>query len=73
VTRLAVVAPRAVGTAVVRNRARRRVREAFQRVFASSAAGRSIDLLITLRPEAARAEFPSIEAEALALLREAAR
>jgi ribonuclease P protein component len=71
--RLAVVAPRAVGSAVIRNRARRRVREAFRRVLASSATGESIDLLITVRPEAALADFPAMQADALAVLREAAR
>lgn len=72
-SRLAVTAPRSVGTAVRRNRARRRVREAFRREFASMAPGRSIDLLITLRPEAARADFPAIEADVRALLVDLAR
>ena len=73
ISRLAVTAPRTVGTAVKRNRARRRVREAFRRVFASASPGRSIDLLITVRPEAARADFPAIEADVRALLVELAR
>ena len=72
-SRLAVTAPRTVGTAVKRNRARRRVREAFRRGFASAAPGRSIDLLITVRPEAASADFPAIEADVRALLVDLAR
>jgi ribonuclease P protein component len=70
-TRLAVIASRGVGTAVVRNRAKRRVREVFRRALASSAAGPSIDLLITVRPEALDAEFGAMQADAVALLREA--
>ena len=72
-SRLAVTAPRTVGTAVARNRARRRVREAFRRGFASAAPGRSIDLLITVLPEAVRAEFPAIEADVRSLLQDLAR
>ena len=72
-TRIAVIASRAVGTAVVRNRAKRRVREAFRRAFASSDAGPSIDLLITVRPESLQAGFGAMQADACALLREAGR
>ena len=72
-SRFAVVASRGLGTAVVRNRAKRRVRAAFRRALASSGAGPSIDLLITARPEALSADFPAMQADALALLREAAR
>lgn len=72
-TRIAVIASRAVGTAVARNRAKRRVREAFRRAFASSDAGPSIDVLITVRPESLGAGFDTLRADALALLREAAR
>lgn len=72
-SRIAVVAPGAVGTAVTRNRARRRVREAFRRAFASHASGRSLDLLITVRAEAATADFGAIEADARAALVELGR
>jgi ribonuclease P protein component len=72
-TRVAFVASRAVGTAVARNRAKRRVREAFRRAFASSDTGPSIDLLITVRPESLRATFETMQSDALALLSEAAR
>jgi ribonuclease P protein component len=71
--RLAVIAPRTVGSAVVRNRARRRVREAFRRAFAAAVDGRSIDLVITVRPDAARAEFPAIEADVRSALTELGR
>jgi ribonuclease P protein component len=70
--RLAVIAPRTVGTAVTRNRARRRIREAFRRAFAS-AGGRSIDLVITVRPGAAKVEFPDIEADVRSALAELGR
>lgn len=72
-SRVAVVAPRTVGTAVVRNRARRRVREAFRRAFASAGDGTSIDLVITVRPGAANAEFPAIEADVRSALAELGR
>jgi ribonuclease P protein component len=72
-TRLSVVASRAVGTAVDRNRAKRRIREAFRRALASSDAGPSIDLLITARPEALKRDFEGMQSDATALLREAAR
>lgn len=72
-TRMAVVASRGVGKAVARNRAKRRVREAFRRAFAFSDAAPSIDLVITVRPEALQAEFAAMQADALSLLREAGR
>jgi len=69
-TRLAVTAPRAVGRAVVRNRARRRVREAFRRAIASGAPTTGLDLLVTARAEAATAQFDVLLADATAVLRE---
>lgn len=72
-TRLAVVAPRTVGSAVTRNRARRRVREAFRLGFASVAAGPSIDVLITVRPAATRAVFAVTLAEVRSFLAEIGR
>lgn len=71
--RLAVIAPRTLGTAVARNRARRRVREAFRRAFASAGGGRSIDLVITVRPDAAKADYPVIEADVRSALAELGR
>jgi ribonuclease P protein component len=72
-TRIAVIASRAVGSAVVRNRAKRRVREAFRRALASGGASPSIDVVITVRPESLESGFDAMQADALALLREAAR
>jgi ribonuclease P protein component len=71
-TRIAVVASRSVGTAVARNRAKRRVREAFRRALASRSAGPSIDLLITVRSESLDAPFDAMESDALAVLSQAA-
>ena len=71
--RLAVIATRALGGAVTRNRAKRRVREAFRRALASGDACPSIDLLITVRPEALTSDFGPMQADALAVLREAGR
>jgi ribonuclease P protein component len=70
-SRIAVIASRAVGTAVARNRAKRRVREAFRRALASSEAGPSIDLLITVRPESLQGGFAAMQADAASVLREA--
>lgn len=70
-TRIAVTAPRSVGTAVVRNRARRRVREAFRRALGAGAA--NMDILVTVRTEALSAPFPTIAADAASVLREPAR
>ena len=72
-SRIAVVAPGSVGTAVTRNRARRRVREAFQRAFASAASSRTIDLVVTVRAEAATAPFDTIATDARAALTELGR
>jgi len=71
-TRIAFVASRSIGGAVVRNRARRRVREAFRRQLATSDA-RGLDILVTVRPEAVAASFGTLVADAGSLLREAAR
>jgi ribonuclease P protein component len=71
--RIAVIASRAVGSAVARNRAKRRVREAFRRALASGDASPSIDVVINVRPESLESGFDAMQADALALLREAAR
>ena len=73
ITRVAVTASRTVGTAVVRNRARRRVREAFRLAIASESQPTAIDVLVRVRPEAKDSDFREIESEALSVLREAAR
>jgi ribonuclease P protein component len=72
--RLAVTAPRTVGHAVERNRARRRVREAFRRAIDGLTVMTGLDgldLLVTARGGAATEEFGALVAEASAVLREA--
>jgi ribonuclease P protein component len=71
--RLAVTAPRTVGRSVERNRARRRVREAFRRAIAPLEVAPGVDVLVTVRSEAIGAEFRGLEADAQSVLREAAR
>jgi len=68
--RLAVSAPRSVGTAVVRNRARRRVREAFRQAAAADTGPGGADVLVTVRREAAGGDFAALVADAASLLRE---
>jgi ribonuclease P protein component len=63
--RLGVVVSRKVGKAVVRNRVRRRLREAMLALLRADAAGRagapawppSFDLLVLTRPSAAEADY----------------
>ena len=70
--RLAVVASVRVGNAVVRNRARRRVREAFRIATTYSRATGGLDLLVNVRPAALTREFLALRDDAAALLVEAA-
>jgi RNase P protein component len=48
------------------------VREAFRLAFAGVSAFPAIDVLVTARPEAARADFAALRGDAASLLREAA-
>lgn len=50
--RLAVSATRAIDTSVGRNRAKRRVREAFRRSLGERREGRGTDLFVVVRPAA---------------------
>ena len=68
--RLAVSAPRSVGSAVVRNRARRRVREAFRQAVAADVGPGGADVLVTVRRETADSDFAALVADAAAVLRE---
>ena len=52
VVRIAVASPRAVGTSVRRNRARRRVREALRTLLLGRAAAPGMDLLVVARSAA---------------------
>jgi len=68
VMRLSVSAPRAVGIATIRNRARRRVREAFRRASVAVTATPGQDVVVTVRREALAADFASLCASAEAAL-----
>ena len=70
--RLAVVASGRVGKAVVRNRARRRVREAFRLAMTHRRASVGLDLLVNVRAAALTREFLALRDDAAALLAEAA-
>lgn len=67
-----MTAARTIGTAVTRNRARRRVREAFRRELAAMNAA-SVDILVSVRPEAVAAPFASLVSDASSALREVTR
>jgi ribonuclease P protein component len=64
--RLAVSAPRSVGRATRRNRARRRVREAFRVEIACLVGGEGHDLLIVARPSAVTAPMDALRRAARA-------
>ncbi len=61
-TRLGVTVTRRAGSAVVRNRLRRRVREVFRR-SAAVASGPPVDLVVNLTPRAAEAPFDALRGE----------
>jgi ribonuclease P protein component len=67
--RLGISVSRRVGNAVVRNRVRRRVREAVRARLGDLLPG--IDLVIIPRPESAAADWPTIKAAVEDLLRRA--
>jgi ribonuclease P protein component len=68
VMRLSVSAPRTVGIATIRNRARRRVREAFRQASEAAAAAPGQDVVVTVRREALTADFATLRAAAEAAL-----
>lgn len=68
VVRLAVSAPRTVGISTIRNRARRRVREAFRQALAAAEGMAGQDIVVIVRPEAISAGFPALLAAARAAL-----
>lgn len=68
VMRLAVSAPRTVGISTLRNRARRRVREAFIQACAAVDGGSGQDIVVIVRRDALVAEFSSLRAAASAAL-----
>jgi len=69
-TRLAVIAPGTVGRAVTRNRARRRVREAFRIALTYRRSAVTLDILVTARPEAVHTEFIALRDDAASVLNE---
>ena len=68
VMRLSVSAPRTVGISTIRNRARRRVREAFRQACAAVDAAPAQDIVVTVRREALTADFSALRAAAAAAL-----
>jgi ribonuclease P protein component len=68
VMRLAVSAPRTVGISTIRNRARRRVREAFRQACAAVDDAPALDIVVTVRRDALTADFPALRAAASAAL-----
>lgn len=71
-TRLGIVASRKLGNAVLRNRAKRLIRELFRRC--NQPHGKGFDLVVIPRRELCDAEYASLEADfRLALKRAAAR
>jgi ribonuclease P protein component len=71
--RLAVSAPRTVGISTIRNRARRRVREAFRQACITANAVPAQDIVVTVRREAISADFSALRAAAEAALGTALR
>ena len=71
--RLAVSAPRTVGISTVRNRARRRVREAFRLACETLDRVPGQDIVVTVRREAIAADFSALRAAAVAALGTARR
>ena len=65
--RLGIIASRRVGNAVIRNRAKRRVREIFRRLPAAT--GRTLDVVAIVRTEMASAPFDAVTAEFQAALK----
>jgi ribonuclease P protein component len=67
VMRLAVSAPRTVGISTIRNRARRRVREAFRQACAAIDQT-GLDVVVTVRREALSTDFGALRSAAAAAL-----
>ena len=67
--RAGITVSRRVGTAVVRNRAKRRLREVFRLQYPRLIGG--WDLVFVVRPAAAEASYQELAASALSLLRRA--
>ncbi len=66
--RLGITATRKVGNAVVRNRARRRVREVYRRWRRGQPLARGLDIVVNVTARSARAPYAELAAELGALL-----
>jgi ribonuclease P protein component len=71
-TRVGFSVSKRVGTAVVRNRVKRRLREVFRQITANETANGehqdSRDIIVTARPAAAQATFEELQASAARLI-----
>ena len=70
--RLGVTATRKIGNAVVRNRARRRVREIYRRWHARAPLAAGLDVVVNVTARTASAAFAALDAELSVLLDRAA-
>lgn len=70
--RVGITATRKVGDAVVRNRARRRVREIYRRWRAGTPPAARLDVVVNVSARAARAPFAALAADLRTLLDRAA-
>jgi len=66
IDRLGIIASRRLGGAVIRNRAKRRVREVFRR--RDPRAGQALDVVVIARHSLIEAAFPEVEADFRAAL-----
>ena len=71
--RLGLIASRKLGPAVVRNRAKRRLRELFRRHRETLGTGAALDIVAIPKRELSAAPFPDVEADFLNALRRCRR
>lgn len=71
--RLGLIASRKLGSAVARNRAKRRLRDLFRRHREALGAGAAIDVVAIPRRELSDAPFADVEADFLSTLRRCGR
>ena len=60
VVRVGIVVSKKVGNAVIRNRVRRRLREALRAILAQKPPPQTFDLVVIARPEAANADYQQL-------------
>jgi ribonuclease P protein component len=65
--RLGITASRKVGNAVVRHRLKRRIKEIYRR-WQDRSQLPALDLVVHLKPESGKSDFPALRAEVLRLL-----